>query len=257
MTQNNALVGYSGFVGGNLLRQQDFKAEYNSKNIAEIRGKSFDTVVCCGAPAAKWIANKEPESDKANIDSLIAHLTTVETGLFVLISTVDVYREPIAVDETTDITAENLHPYGLNRYRLEQFVKSHFKNHIILRLPGLFGFGLKKNVIYDFLNNNNIDKIESRSEFQFYNLDNLSRDIQLAHDKQISLLNLSSEPVSVKELAQYCFGIDFNNQCQADPVRYDFRTAYASQFGKNGYYLYDKRSVLDDMKHFVERTRAQ
>ena len=41
----DALIGYTGFVGGNLHRQHAFDALFNSKNIEEIRGRSFARIV--------------------------------------------------------------------------------------------------------------------------------------------------------------------------------------------------------------------
>lgn len=70
----------------------------------------------------------------------------------VLISTIDVFENPQDVDETTRIKTENLHPYGYNRYQLECWVREHFPEALIVRLPGLFGKNIKKNFIYDFIN---------------------------------------------------------------------------------------------------------
>ena len=56
------------------------------------------------------------------------------------------------MDETTRIKTENLHPYGYNRYQLECWVREHFPEALIVRLPGLFGKNIKKNFIYDFIN---------------------------------------------------------------------------------------------------------
>ena len=111
----DALIGFSGFVGTTLLKQAAFEAKFRASNIAAIEGQSFDTVVCAGAPAQKWIANQAPEADRQNIDSLIAHLKTVQCKTFVLISTVDVFKDPVGVDERTPVDAAGLHAYGLHR----------------------------------------------------------------------------------------------------------------------------------------------
>ena len=68
----DALIGYTGFVGSNLLRQRAFDATYNSKNIGDIAGREFELLVCAGAPAAKWLANSKPDEDAANLDRLQA-----------------------------------------------------------------------------------------------------------------------------------------------------------------------------------------
>ena len=118
----NALIGFSGFVGSTLLKQAQFDALYRSTTIGEIEGKVFDTVVCAGAPAQKWIANREPEADRQNIDSLMAQLLTIQCKTFILISTVDVFKSPIGVDEDTLVDETGLHAYGLHRRLLEKFV---------------------------------------------------------------------------------------------------------------------------------------
>ncbi len=252
---SRAIIGYTGFVGGNLVRQQPFDAFYNSKNIEEIAGQSFDFLVCAGAPAVKWLANKDPEQDRAAIGRLQNALASVSAGKFVLISTVDVYPNPIDVDEDTPIDSENLHPYGEHRLELEAFVRERFDTTII-RLPALFGEGLKKNIIYDFLHDNDVDKIHCDHAFQFYNLDRLSDDLQVAIDRDLSLVNFATEPTSVGAVARQAFGMDFTNRPHDRPILYDMKTKYSDLFGghKTGY-LYDTQQVLSALTAFVQQQR--
>ena len=63
MKKKDALIGYTGFVGGTLLNQMSFEEVYRKNNIIDIQNKSFNRVICAGAPAQKWIANKEPVDD--------------------------------------------------------------------------------------------------------------------------------------------------------------------------------------------------
>ena len=79
---NNALIGYTGFVGSTLSKQAPFESLYRSTNIGEIAGQSFETVVCAGAPAQKWIANREPEADLKKIEGLIANLKSMTCKSF-------------------------------------------------------------------------------------------------------------------------------------------------------------------------------
>src|SRR3989304_6365199 len=113
-----ALIGSTGFVGRNLARQTVFDDAYHSTNIGEIAGKSYDVVVCAGAPAAKWIANREPERDWHNLQRLMRCLGQVETGRLILISTVDVYPDPVGVDEASPIDPQKVTAYGRHRYAL-------------------------------------------------------------------------------------------------------------------------------------------
>lgn len=251
MSANNALIGYSGFVGSTLLKQFDFTNLYRSTNITNIMNSSFDTVVCAGAPAIKWLANKNPEQDKKSIDSLISNLSTIKCNKFILISTVDIFKDSLEAVESTAIDTSGLHPYGLHRYQLEEFVKNHFPNHLIVRLPGLVGAGLKKNIIYDLHNNNNLEVIDSRGVFQFYPMVNLWSDIQVALNNKISLIHLTTEPISVQEIAKECFNIDFRNELTNEPVKYDFRTELTHLYN-NSAYQYSKEEVLLAIRSYAQ-----
>ena len=252
---NNALIGYTGFVGQNLNSQGEFNHLYNSKNIEEIRGKSFDTVFCAGISAVKWKANKEPETDLKAVNNLLVNLKYVKAEKFIHISTVDVYPDPVAVDESTEINTEILHPYGKHRLMAENFIKENFENHFIIRLPGLFGNGLKKNIIFDLMNNNCLDMINAESVFQFYSLDNIYRDIIKVTQSGIRLFNFATEPVSVDEVANKVFNSNFKGNPDKPKAVYDMQTQHADIFGREKY-IYNKAEVLSDIKSFVERSKV-
>ena len=248
----NALIGFSGFVGSTLLKQASFESLFRSTNIRDIEGQSFDTVVCAGAPAQKWLANREPEADRQKIESLIAHLKTIQCKTFVLISTVDVFKNPIAVDENTPIDESGLHAYGLHRRLLEKFVERHFSHHLIVRLPGLVGPGLRKNVIFDFLNDNNLQAIESRGVFQFYPMVSLWYDIQTALSAGLKLLHLTAEPTSVADVSRQGFGKSFDNTLAGSPASYDLRTCHAQIFGASGHYQYSARETIQAIRAYAQ-----
>lgn len=252
MNNINALIGYSGFVGSTLLKQKSFNELYRSTNIADIRSKSFDIVVCAGAPAVKWLANKYPAQDKKSIQDLISHLSTIKCKQFILISTVDVFLNPNQATESTSIVTSGLHPYGTHRYELEEFVRSNFSNHLIIRLPGLVGPGLKKNVIYDFLNNNNLGAIDSCSVFQFYPMVNLWSDIQVAIRNNCKLLHLTAEPLSVRDIARECFNLDFDNKLSHTPTSYDFQTELSHLYYNNQPYQYSKKETLLAIRAYAQ-----
>src|SRR5664280_2291793 len=192
-----ALIGYTGFVGGNLDRQGAFDARINSKNIGALAGGDFDEIWCAGIQAVKWWANQNPDDDWRGIKTLLDVLETVKTRRFVLISTVDVFRSPVEVDERTQPQCDGLHAYGLHRIRVENWVREHFPRHLIVRLPGLYGDGLMKNVIYDLLTGNNLGNLQADAIFQFYNLARLTADIDLALSAELDLVHFATEPVSV------------------------------------------------------------
>ncbi len=160
----DAIIGHTGFVGGNLARQAGFDFSYNSSNISDIKGKKFGTLVCAGARAEKWLINADPASDIMNLNALIDCLREVSAERLVLISTVDVYDRTAGVDEETPVFPERSEPYGRNRYYLEHFARGNFDNCLIVRLPALFGRGLKKNFIYDL--SHTAPKIIMKAKFE-------------------------------------------------------------------------------------------
>jgi hypothetical protein len=254
---STALIGHTGFVGGNLLAQARFDACFNSTNIEEMRGRVFDLVVCSGARAEKWLANRDPQADRAGIARLTSVLESIRAKKLVLISTVDVFRSPIEVDESSPVTLDGLCPYGLHRFELEEFVRDRFST-LVIRLPGLFGPGLKKNAIYDFLHNNNCDNIHHAAVYQFYDTRRLWRDLEIALNTGLPLLHFATEPVSIAEVARTAFACEFQNAPTPAAARYDFRTRYAEEYGASGDYLVGRRQVLDAIRDFVtsERRRA-
>lgn len=145
------LVGYTGFVGSNIAAKRDFTYKINSKNNQEAFGKNPDLLIYAGLRAEKFLANNDPDKDMATINEAFEQIKKINPKKLVLISTVDVYKTPVDVDENTEIDTENLAAYGLNRYRLEQMVRAEYPDALIIRLPGLFGINLKKNFIYDYI----------------------------------------------------------------------------------------------------------
>ena len=149
---NNALIGFSGFVGSIISKQENFSYIYNSKNIDDIKWHYFDQVVCAAAPATMWAANQHPEADQANLNHLIANLRTIKAKRFVLISTIAVLDDMSVGYTEVNARYEQNKAYGRHRRELEERLAEQFAHCHILRLPALFGPGLKKNFIFDLLN---------------------------------------------------------------------------------------------------------
>jgi hypothetical protein len=247
-----ALIGHSGFVGSSLMRQNRFDALFRSTNIQKSAGQRFGTVVCAGAPAQKWLANRDPEGDRRRIDALMQSLDRIECETFILISTVDVFVNPVGVDEFSPTDETSLAAYGLNRLRLERHVASRFERVLIVRLPGLVGPGLRKNVIHDLQHDKRIDAIDSRGIFQFYPMVNLWFDIERALASALKLVHLTAEPLSVADVAAHGFGRPFENHLDAAPAIYDMRTRHAGLFGGRGDYQYSSRESLMAIRAYAQ-----
>lgn len=219
----NAIVGWTGFVGSELLPAIENADLYNSSNIESLRGKTYECIYFSGLPAEKWRINKDPEPDRALVASIIRILETVCVNRFVLISTIDVLDNSVIQDESGADYAG--HPYGAHRRRIEEWVQSNIADHYILRLPALFGKGLKKNVLYDLLFRNNIELISLETEFQWYPVSHILRDIEFCIRGGHRLIHLVDAPLRTRRIVSEFFP-EYIDECKGtSTVRYNFTTA--------------------------------
>ncbi len=250
---SDALIGSTGFVGGALLRQRSFDALFRSTNIDSIRGRAFDLVVCAGVSAEKWRANRDPDEDQRKIGILKDALAHITVRRFVLISTVDVYPAPAGVDEDSRIDSTLAQPYGRHRYELEEFCRAAF-DATVVRLPAMFGTGLKKNALFDLLNDKPVDSISANSRFQFYDVDRVWADVQRVWSMNVPTANITSEPIAMGEIAERIF---HRSLAPLEPsVSYDVRSVYASAAGGRNGYWYDAASTMREIEEFVARERG-
>lgn len=250
----SALIGYTGFVGGLLADRERFDLLIHRANVDLLRYRSLDRIVCAGLPAAKWIANREPDADRANMSHLCDTLRTVTAASFVLISTIDVYPRTQDADEDFDCSAAPNHAYGRHRLEFEAFVRDRFPQALILRLPALFGPGLRKNVLFDLVMGNQLEKVNPASSFQWYPLERLPEDIARAERHGLKLANLFTEPLATSAIIDRHFPeVEVGAEAHA-AVHYDLHTRYAHVFGGIGRYVMSAASALDAIGSFCGAT---
>jgi hypothetical protein len=251
----NLLVGNTGLIGKTLKDKIEFDYEFNSKNINELSNLDIDPLVtdlylCC-LPATKWLINKDPQTDLNNIFNILNVITKKEYNNVILYSTIDVYNNvPLESDESypLQITSPD---YGSNRLLFEKLVSNtlKYKKLLTLRLPALFGNHIKKNILFDLLNNNQIDKINYNSKYQWYNLDNLVTDTSNCLDiivKDKLTINLFSEPVNTSEILEL-FNINKSKvDSKSSKIVYNYKTnSNSTEYVKN------KKEILHEIKEFI------
>ena len=225
----NALIGHTGFVGSNLKKKFLNFNLYNSKNIHKIKKKKFNKIIFCGLPAEKWKANKYPNKDLRNIKNIINILKTLKCNLFILISTIDVHK--------------SREPYGKNRKLFENFIKKNFYlNFLIIRLPAIFGNGLKKNILFDLLNDNQINKINPKDKFQWFDLKFLYSEIKKVKTFN-KIIELYSPPISNELIIKQFKHLKLTKK-NRKKISYNYLPA-------NGYYK-DKKFILERIKIFIK-----
>ena len=245
------IVGSTGLVGKSLIEQENFDFKFNTKNIHEFNqiATDGDELLLTCLPATKWMVNKDVVGDMKNIHDIINIISRKKYSKVTLISTIDVYNQThiVKVNEHYSPNVKEL-SYGTNRLIFEMLVKTHIctDNLKIFRLPALFNKNIKKNILFDLINNNNVEQINSNSSFQWYNLDNLSSDIIKYSDlyPNETLFNLFTEPIDTMDIISLFPRHIDKVKFMENRIVYDYET----RFGK---YISTKEEVLNDIKKFI------
>jgi hypothetical protein len=248
------LIGNTGLIGTTLKDGIKFDYEFNSKNLEDLVTLDIDTskaelYLCC-LPATKWLVNKDPKADFDNILRILGIITQRKYKDIILYSTIDVYNGmPYGSNETSTIPVTEFN-YGTNRYMFELLVKNtvEYTNLLILRLPALYGDHIKKNVIFDLLTKNQINKINYNSSYQWYNLKKLVKDSvnHIAITDRFRLINLFPEPVDTADLLKLFYVDKEEVDSKAAPVKYDYKIKLVPKG-----YIETKKEVLAQIEEFI------
>jgi hypothetical protein len=120
----------------------------------------------------------------------------------------------------------------------------------VFRLPALFGDHLKKNVLFDLLHNNNVDKINLNTYYQWYDLGRLHDDIKhITTNHSSGIFNLFTQPVYTADVVDAFFP-SADVGYVGNLVQYDWKTQHLA----SGYIL-DASQVMQDIEKFIYEAR--
>lgn len=249
------IIGNTGLVGTTLCESINFDLKFNSSNL-----ENFPNIVEDGSelyltclPATKWMVNKNVTGDFDNLINILNVIKQKKYSKVILISTIDVYNNsPLKSNEDNLPLIQSLN-YGNNRYLFEVLCKDYLitDEFKIFRLPALFNRHIKKNVLFDLINNNNVEQINSNSMFQWYNLNNLSNDIirYINEFPEENTFNLFPEPIDSLEIVNLFPHLQNKVSFSENKITYDFTT----KFSNNGY-ISTKEDILTEIKEFINET---
>jgi len=221
----NAIIGFTGFIGGILKKHVPECDYYNSKNIESIDNKQFDTIYCSGISSSRFKGNNNPKEDLREIISLLRHLKNIKCKKFIFISSIAIHYEE---------------DYGRNRKFAEDYIKSIFDDFKIVRLPSVFGSNLSKNLLYDILNDSLFSPVNTNQSNQWYCVDDLYSDIQNSENQ---ILELYPEPISNETLLEL-----FDKDIPSSSNNVNNNTPMLPNNG----YIYSKDLVLNKLKKFID-----
>lgn len=163
------IIGSNGFVGSNVLealKNEDIVL-IDRSNIDLCSSYDYRTLFICAGEARKWFVNSNVKDATKNVVDLYTSISRYRASQVIYFSSIDVYNKDLTIND-----GYSTEPYGVTKLVLEELISKTFANCVIVRLGALFGKGLKKNFLFDLLNERHewIEKQSSLSGFQYFNM---------------------------------------------------------------------------------------
>ena len=238
------VVGASGFIGGNLMRMLPSCVAVRPMHSLGVEISALSTLLIAAPSSLKYSIEINPLKDLDNILALSRSLEVFsQVDRVILFSTIDVYRDISSSDEDSE-TLQTV-SYGGNRALLEERLRSIFPDLIILRVCGIYGHGMKKNLVFDIKNRRELEvaKYSQESKYQFVHIEDVIRILSSDTEELPGVINLASEPLAVSELLSRSQMVARSE----DKITYNIRSKYF----KNGY-RFSKTYSLNRIWDFLD-----
>ncbi len=182
------VLGHTGFLGKTVFEKLSAQKKYtvvgvNSEtNVGDI-SDAFDVVVNCAGNAQKHSIE----------DDLFACASAIDTEISVLDSLWFLAKTTNRIIHISSIDATEGSMYGKIKSQVEQKVRGLYKEFLILRPAGLIGPGLKKNVVYDICNHQQI-YVAKHSIFNFISTEEVANIIEytIDHPEKRGTINVAA-----------------------------------------------------------------
>ena len=190
------VVGHTGFVGRVVYRHFcDFGHEVCGINSStkEMPTGKFELVVNAAGSSVKYMARENPGLDFEQSVGVFSTIVKLKSDNFIQISSIDAGGD----------TASN---YTKSKLVAEYCARMYFPNVTVLRLGGLVGPGLRKNVVYDIINNKDLH-VSFDSAFNYISTKEVGKVIDSIVGKSFwgeTIYVAASQGIRVSEIIDIC-----------------------------------------------------
>ncbi len=187
------VLGHTGFVGQtiySLLSKKHKVCGINSKT-NYIPTEEFDVVINCAGNAKKYLATRNPAKDFFINTNIFNTILQMKMKKFIHISSIDASKTPN-------------NNYTISKLISEECSKLYFPKSVILRLGGMVGHGLKKNVVFDISKNKDL-YVTYDSICNYISIKEVANIVKKIIEMDINskTVNIaSSKPIAVKEIIE-------------------------------------------------------
>lgn len=177
------LIGADGFVGSAFARLLATRPDIElipvtRQNYSTHAGLKSDVLIEAACNSKKFLADENPLADfQASVEHRLKTLRDFPARYHLHISSVDVYSDlasPATTWEDSPVDPARGSHYGLHKLFAENLVRHYTQNWLILRLAGMVGPGLRKNPVFDILNDRPL-RIHPDSRYQYMHTDEVAR----------------------------------------------------------------------------------
>lgn len=176
------IIGAKGFIGSAIVAEAKARGfsitAVDLDNYAEAVGSQADLLINAGGNSRKFIDDQDPvKGYELSVTSVMRLLQDFRFKKFVHLSSGAIYPDegdPAKNAEDTKLDPATMTRYGFHKWLAEQLVRHYAPDHLIVRMGGFVGPGLKKNAIYDLLTGGPFF-VHPDSSFQYMDTRDLAR----------------------------------------------------------------------------------
>lgn len=208
------VIGAKGFIGSVVVAEAAARGYavtgVDLDNYEQNRGAEVDLLINAAGNSRKFIDDRTPvKGYELSVTSVMNVLHDFRFSFYIQLSSGTVYPNegnPLANDEGTPLRPADMTRYGFHKWLAEQLVQHYAPQHLILRMGGFVGPGLKKNAIFDLLSSGNL-YVHPDSQFQYMDTRDLADAVFSLYEGAAGgtrLLNLSAKGVvSIRQAAAW------------------------------------------------------
>lgn len=208
------VIGAKGFIGSAVSAEAAARGyavtAVDLDNYEASKGAEADLLINAAGNSRKFIDDQDPvKGYELSVTSVMNVLHDFRFKFYVQLSSGAVYPDegdPRKNNEETLLQPSKMTRYGFHKCLAEQLVQHYAPKHLIVRMGGFVGPGLKKNALFDLLTGGPLF-VHPDSEFQYMDTRDLAKAVftlcEGAAGKE-TLLNLSARStVSVRKAAAW------------------------------------------------------
>lgn len=206
------VIGAKGFIGSAVAAEAAARGycvtAVDLDNYQELKGAEADLLINAAGNSRKFIDDQDPvKGYELSVTSVMNVLHDFRFKFYVQLSSGAIYPDegsPHKNSEETPLQTSEMTRYGFHKWLAEQLVRHYAPKHLIVRMGGFVGPGLKKNALFDLLTGGPLF-VHPDSEFQYMDTRDLAKAVfalcEGAAGKE-TLFNLSARgTVSVRQAA--------------------------------------------------------